>query len=87
MENYRIYFKKSATKELEAIPQPDLGRIIKKIQMLSTQPRMSGTEKLSGDDKYRIRQGNYRVVYSIHDAKKEIWVFKIAHRREVYQKF
>jgi mRNA interferase RelE/StbE len=86
MENYKIYFKKSAKKELEETPQPDLGRIIKKIEVLRHQPRIKGTEKLSGEDKYRLRQGNYRVIYSIHDAVKEIWIVKIAHRKDVYQK-
>lgn len=84
MANYNIYFKKSAKKELENLPQKELERIIKKIQSLANNPRDHGSEKLSGDKKYRIRQGNYRVIYSIEDISKEIWIFKIAHRKDVY---
>lgn len=83
MEKYDIYFKKSAKKELGEIVQPDLGRVIKKIALLEYHPRMMGSEKLSGDDKYRIRQGNYRVVYEIHDSAREIWIVKISHRKDV----
>ena len=86
MGNYNIYFKKSAKKELAEINSPDLERIIKKISLLHTNPRVPGCEKISGHDKYRIRQGNYRIVYIIQDDSREVHIYKIAHRKLVYKK-
>jgi mRNA interferase RelE/StbE len=74
---------------LEALPQKDLERAVKKIQGLAAAPRPLGCEKLSGahkgEEKYRIRQGDYRILYSIHDADATVSVIKIGHRREVYR--
>jgi len=83
---YKIFFRKSAAKELQKVPQPYLGRIIKRIQLLANNPRPAGSEKLSGNDKYRIRQGHYRIVYSIQDLELTIWIVKIGHRRDIYRK-
>ena len=85
MAQYKILFRKSAAKELEKIPQPHLERIIDRIQTLADNPRPTGSEKLSGHDKYRIRQGSYRIVYSIQDLELTIWVVKIGHRRDIYR--
>ena len=85
MEKYRILIKPSASKELDSIPKKDLKRIVKRIQNLSEIPRPQGWEKLSGEDRYRVRQGPYRIVYSIDGKSHEVLVVKIGHRREVYR--
>ena len=85
MAKYRITIKKSAAKELEALPKKDLQRIIKRIQTLAQNPRPDGSQKLSGKEQYRVRQGDYRIVYSIEDKDRIIDIFKIGHRREIYR--
>ncbi|MHC4693831.1 MAG: type II toxin-antitoxin system RelE family toxin [Planctomycetota bacterium] len=85
MAKYRITIKKSAAKELEALPKKDLPRIIKRIQTLAQNPRPDGSQKLSGKEQYRVRQGDYRIVYSIEDKDRIIDIFKIGHRREIYR--
>ena len=85
MESYRVLIKPSAAKELEAIPKKDRARLATKIATLAGNPRPPGGEKLSAQEEYRVRQGRYRVVYSISDAEKTVLVFKVAHRREVYR--
>jgi mRNA interferase RelE/StbE len=82
---YSIFFKESARKELETIPKRDLQRIMERVAGLADDPRPHGSEKLSGQERYRIRQGNYRIVYSIQDIGLTVWVVKIGHRREVYR--
>lgn len=84
MEKYRLVIKKSAAKELENIPRHDLRRIISKIQDLSTNPRPPGAQKLSNFELYRIRQGDYRIVYTIDDMIIEVHINKIGHRKDVY---
>lgn len=85
MENYRIEITKSAGKELEKIPKSDRERIIDRIRGLGADPRPIGSKKLSGDEKYRIRQGDYRVLYRIFEEIITVTVVKIGHRREVYR--
>jgi mRNA interferase RelE/StbE len=85
MAKYRIYIKQSAVKELESIPKKDLGKIIKRIQSLSQNPRPHGCQKLSARERYRIRQGEYRIIYSIQEKELTIHIYKIGHRREVYR--
>ena len=85
MASYSLFLKPSALKELEAVPLADRRRIVTKIRGLGAEPRPRGSEKLSGEEKYRVRQGTYRVVYSVDDAKREVVVFKIGHRRDVYR--
>jgi mRNA interferase RelE/StbE len=83
--SYRIEIKRSAVKELEAIPAKDRRRIATKIRALAGNPRPAGCEKLSGHDKYRIRQGNYRILYTIEDDVLVVMVVKIGDRRDVYR--
>jgi len=83
--SYKLLIKSSAAKELESVPSKDRRRIVKKIQSLSSDPRPSGCEKLSGGEKYRIRQGNYRILYTIQDDVLIITVIRVGHRREVYR--
>ena len=85
MGSYRIEIKRSAAKELEAIPAKDRRRVATKIQALAGNPRPAGCEKLSGHDKYRIRQGNYRILYTIEDDVLLVTVIKIGDRRDVYR--
>ena len=85
MAKYKIVIKKSAAKELDKLPKKELKLVSNKIKDLASEPRPVGCEKLSGQDRYRIRQGNYRVIYSIDDIVRVVAVVKIAHRREVYR--
>ena len=85
MESYKVLIKPSAVKEIETIPKKDRLRIVKRIQALADDPRPPACEKLSGEDKYRVRQGPYRVVYAIEDAERTDLVVKVGHRREVYR--
>lgn len=85
MAVYKIFFKDSVRKDLDAIPKVDLERIMERIGNLADDPRPAGCEKLSGQDKYRVRQGNYRIVYSIQDTELIVWIVKVGHRREVYR--
>jgi mRNA interferase RelE/StbE len=81
---YRIEIKKSAIKELEIIPSRDLSRIMERIESLAGDPRPAGSKKLSGEEKYRIRQGNYRILYLIEDDLLIVYVVKVAHRKDAY---
>ncbi len=85
MAAYSIFFKDSVRKDLASIPRNDLQRIIKRIGDLAEDPRPAGCEKLSGQEKYRVRQGNYRIIFSIQDTELTVWVVKVGHRREVYR--
>lgn len=85
MGSYRLLIKRSAAKELEAVPTKDRKRIAAKIVVLAGDPRPVRCEKLSGADKYRLRQGDYRVVYGVDDAALTILIVKIGHRRDVYR--
>ncbi len=85
MEKYKIEFKKTAVKELKSIPDKDIKKIITKIKLLEENPRPNGCIKLTGKEQYRIRQGNYRILYSIEDDRLIIFVVKIAHRKNVYK--
>ena len=85
MASYNLLIKPSAVRELEVIPRRDRLRIVKKIHGLAGDPRPPGCEKLSGQEQYRLRQGRYRIVYSISDREKSVVVVKIAHRREAYR--
>lgn len=85
MASYSVVIKRSAAKELEDVPRKDRVRIVERIEALASDPRPTGAEKLAGNDKYRIRQGTYRVVYEIDDKVVVVTVVKVAHRREVYR--
>ncbi len=87
MVSYSLYIKPSAGKELESVgSKPDRLRIIGKIRSLAEDPRPHGSEKLAGyDDRYRIRQGNYRVVYAIDDEAGRVTIYKVGHRKDIYR--
>ena len=82
MARFNIRIKKSAVKELEAIPRKDLSRIMDRIGSLADEPRPEGSKKLSGEEKYRIRQGQYRILYAIEDDILVVYVVKVAHRKD-----
>jgi mRNA interferase RelE/StbE len=84
--NCKLYIKPSAVKEIEPLPKKDRARVVQRIQRLSRDPRPPGSEKLTGDDKYRVRQGRYRIVYSIKDNELIVTVVKVGHRKDIYKK-
>ena len=85
MASYRLLIKPSAVKELEGLPRKDCRRVTAKIQYLAANPRPDGSEKLSGQEKYRLRQGEYRVLYFIDDLGATVVFVRIGHRRDIYQ--
>ena len=87
MAEYRILLKSSAAKEIEGIDsRGDRRRIVKKIAGLVANPRTHGSEKLAGhEDRYRIREGSYRIVYLTDDSRHEVIVFRVGHRKDVYR--
>lgn len=84
-DSYSLRIKRSAEKELRIVPKEDLPRVIERIQSLAVNPRPPGHQKLSGHDQYRIRQGDYRILYTIDDPGRVVEIIKIGHRREVYR--
>ncbi|MDA3924534.1 MAG: type II toxin-antitoxin system RelE/ParE family toxin [Kiritimatiellae bacterium] len=85
MEKYSIFFRKSVKFDFKKIPKRDLQRIIQRISALAQDPRPPGSEKLSGLERYRVRQGKYRIIYSIQDEELTVWGVKIGHRKDVYK--
>ncbi len=85
MTKYSLAFKKSVAKDLRNIPNKDVKRILKSIELLCENPRADGCIKLSGQERYRVRQGVYRIVYEIKDTELTILVVKVAHRSVVYK--
>ncbi len=85
MAAYRVFFKRSVEKDFACIPKKDLKRILNRIKTLEENPRPAGSEKLTGQERYRLRQGRYRIVYSIQNDELTVWVVKVAHRKEVYR--
>jgi mRNA interferase RelE/StbE len=83
--SFKLLIKRSAAKELEELPLKARRRIATKVTALATDPRPPGAEKLSGQEKYRIRQGEYRVLYTIDDRAHTVTVVEIGHRRDVYR--
>ncbi len=86
MARYEIFLRQSVLKkDLVGIPKADSQRIVEAIRPLADDPRPQGVQKLSGQERYRIRQGDYRIVFSIQDREHTVWIIKVAHRREVYR--
>ncbi|MBK5225097.1 MAG: type II toxin-antitoxin system RelE/ParE family toxin [Thermoleophilia bacterium] len=82
---YKLRFKRSVAKDLRAIPRKDLSRILRRIRSLASDPRPSGCEKLSGAERYRLRQGVHRIIYTINDEEVCVLVVKVAHRKDAYR--
>ena len=86
MASYELFIKPSAAKELEAIGRKsDRTRVVEKIYTLKDDPRPPGCEKLTGQDRYRLRQGQFRILYVVDDDEQVVTVVKIGHRRDVYR--
>lgn len=84
---YQLEYKLSVAKELRALPKTDVKRVVKRIQSLANEPRGPGTVKLQGEtDLYRIRQGDYRIIYNISDLTVTVLIIKVGHRKEVYER-
>ena len=85
MESYRLSFKRSVTKDFRSIPQEDVRRILSRIDALALEPRPQGCQKLTGQERYRVRVGRYRIVYEIRDVLLLVIVVAVAHRKGVYR--
>jgi mRNA interferase RelE/StbE len=85
MASYELRVKASVAKDLRAIPKKDVKRILKRIEALVRNPRPRGCEKLTDQERYRIRQGRYRIVYEIQDDVLLVIVVKVAHRSNAYR--
>ena len=85
MASYSVLIKPSTAKELERLPAKPRRQIAAKIYALADEPRRAGCEKLTGAELYRIRPGDYRVVYSIEDDVLAVLVVRIGHGREIYR--
>ena len=87
MARYSLEIKRPACREIEALPtKKDRRLVVDRISKLAADPRPPGSEKLAGDDRYRIRQGPYRIAYQIDDTARVARIFKVGHRREVYRR-
>lgn len=86
MANYKLVFKKSVSKDLRLIPNKDVARILQRIKQLQENPRPVGSEKLSGQERYRVRQGLYRIIYEVADGLLVVTVVKVGHRKHVYKR-
>ncbi len=85
MARYEVLFKPSVAKDYRGIPPADIQRILERIDSLRTDPRPPGAEKLSAQERYRLRQGVYRIIYSVDDTHLIVEVVKVGHRRDVYR--
>lgn len=82
---YELRFKASVARDLRGVPKADVRRVLARIEALRNDPRPPGCEKLTGAELYRIRQGSYRVLYTIDDKRIVVQVIAVGHRREVYR--
>ena len=85
MAGFEILFKESVWKDLKKVPKNQLKRILSRIEKLKDNPRPNGCEKLTGQELYRVRQGKYRIVYSIQNNELTIWIIKVGHRSSIYR--
>lgn len=85
MAGYEIFLKESVWKDLRKVPKNDLKKILARIEKLGDDPRPIDCEKLTDEQYYRVRQGNYRIVYSIQDNELMVWIIRVGHRKDVYR--
>jgi mRNA interferase RelE/StbE len=86
MARYKLVFKKSVSKDLRPIPNKDVARILQRIEALQDNPRPVDCEKLSEQERYRVRQGAYRIIYEVADEWVVVTVVKVGHRKDVYKR-
>ncbi|MFH2046729.1 MAG: type II toxin-antitoxin system RelE/ParE family toxin [Pseudomonadota bacterium] len=84
MAEYKIFFKKSVWNDFKSIPDKDLAKILSCIESLGDNPHQPTCKKLSGQERYRLRYGRYRIIYSIQDDELTVWIVKVGHRKDVY---
>lgn len=86
MGSYRIEWRRSTKRDLRKIPQDQVSKIVQAVEHLGTNPRPHGCSKLSGSEcAYRIRVGDYRIIYEIYDGRLIVEVVKVGHRRDIYR--
>jgi len=85
MAAYSIFFKESVHKDFEGIPKKYLRKILRRIKALEVDPRPHGCEKPTGQDRYRLRQGRYRILYAVEEDNRTVTVVKVGHRKDVYR--
>jgi len=86
MANFELVFKKSVAKDLRSIPKMNVARILKRIEALREDPRGEGCVKLSAQERYRVRQGVYRIVYEIQDNEIIVVIVRVSHRSAIYKR-
>ena len=86
MGRYEIVFRRSVSKDLLPVPKQDVQRILESIRSLADDPRPPQSLKLTGEEKYRLRCGVYRVLYTIEDRQLVVEIVKVGHRKDVYRK-
>ncbi|MBI4846143.1 MAG: type II toxin-antitoxin system RelE/ParE family toxin [Candidatus Omnitrophica bacterium] len=85
MERYKIEIKKSAVKEIERLPRKEMKAVLEKIKSMSENPRPHDCKKLSSEEKYRVRCGNYRILYFIQNSILIVFIVKVGHRKDGYR--
>lgn len=85
MGAYKVYFRASVEKDFASIPRGDVKQILQRIKTLTEDPRPPGCEKLTGQERFRVRQGRYRIVYSIQDKELTVWVVRVGHHKDIYR--
>jgi mRNA interferase RelE/StbE len=85
MAAYSLFFKKSVQKDLDGISKKDLRKILSRIKALAENPRPQGCEKLTGQNRYRLRQGRYRILYSVQEDELAVTIVKVGHRKDIYR--
>jgi len=83
---YKISIKPSASKDLDALPGKEVKYILRHIKQLEINPRPAGIQKLTNEEGFRIRSGNYRILFEVNDKLKTISIYRIKHRKDVYNK-
>ena len=86
MAAYNLFIKESVQKDLDGIPKKDIRKILFRIKSLADDPRPPEGEKLTGRDRFRLRQGRYRIVYAVQDEEHAVTVVKVGHRKDVYRR-
>lgn len=85
MGRYKLVFRRSVAKDMRRLSNKDVARIMERIDELSENPRGFGCEKLTEQERYRVRQGDYRIIYEIHDDVIVVEIVQVGHRREIYR--
>ena len=86
MAGYSVFFKESVQKDFDGSPKKDIKKLLTRIKSLANDPRPPGCEKLTGHDRYRLRQGRYRIVYAVQDEERSVTVVKVGHRKDIYRR-